>query len=113
MSAYAGELNQVWTNLIDNAADALNGSGTLTIRTRLSACDIIVEVEDSGAGISQSEQACVFNPFFTTKPPGQGTGLGLSISFNVVRKHGGDLRLESMPGRTCFAVRLPLENGIG
>jgi signal transduction histidine kinase len=113
ISAYAGELNQVWTNLIDNAADALNGTGTLTIRTRLSACDIVVEVEDSGPGISQHEQGCVFNPFFTTKPPGQGTGLGLSISFNIVRKHSGDLRLESMPGRTCFAVRLPLENGIG
>jgi signal transduction histidine kinase len=79
----------------------------------LSACDIVVEVEDSGPGISQHEQGCVFNPFFTTKPPGQGTGLGLSISFNIVRKHSGDLRLESMPGRTCFAVRLPLENGIG
>jgi signal transduction histidine kinase len=112
ISAYAGELNQVWTNLIDNAADALNGSGTLTIRTRVTACDIIVEVEDSGPGIAPGEQECVFNPFFTTKPPGQGTGLGLSISFNVIHKHGGDMQLESQPGRTCFSVRLPIETDI-
>lgn len=112
ISAYASELNQVWTNLIDNAADAMEGAGTLTIRTRLEGGAIVVEVEDDGPGIPFASRDCIFNPFYTTKPPGQGTGLGLSISFNVVRKHRGDLRVESEPGRTCFVVRLPLENGI-
>ena len=112
ISSYASELNQVWTNLIDNAADAMAGAGTLTIRTRLAAGAITVEVEDCGPGIPSASRDCIFNPFFTTKPPGQGTGLGLAISFNIVRKHSGDIQLESEPGRTTFAVRLPLDNGI-
>ena len=110
--AFAGELNQVWTNLIDNAADAMDGAGTLTIRTRRENGDIIVDIEDSGPGIPGADRDCVFNPFFTTKPPGEGTGLGLAISYNIVRKHGGDIRLDSEPGRTCFSVRIPVDTGI-
>lgn len=109
ITAYAGEINQVWTNLIDNAAEAMNGSGTLTVRTRLEGSDIIVDIEDSGPGIPRDLQECVFDPFFTTKPPGKDTGLGLAISFNIARKHGGDMRLASTPGRTCFSVLLPVE----
>ncbi|MEZ4520549.1 MAG: ATP-binding protein [Thermomicrobiales bacterium] len=112
ITAYAGEINQVWTNLIDNAADAMNGSGVLTIRTRLDGCDIVVDVQDTGPGIPDSALDCVFNPFFTTKPPGVGTGLGLAISFNIARKHGGDMDVESMPGCTRFSVRLPLKTAV-
>jgi signal transduction histidine kinase len=113
ITAFASELNQVWANLIDNAADAMEESGVLVIRTRFAAGDIVVEIEDDGPGIPRGEEERIFNPFFTTKPPGQGTGLGLAISFNIIRKHHGDIRLESEPGRTCFAVRLPVANDIG
>ena len=109
---YAGEINQVWSNLIDNAASAMAGIGTLTIRTRLDAGDIVIEVQDTGPGIPKESQDCIFDPFFTTKPPGEGTGIGLALTFNVVRKHGGDIRLESEPGCTCFEVRLPVASGI-
>lgn len=112
ITAFASELNQVWTNLIDNAADAMGGEGTLTIRTRLEPGEVIVEIEDSGPGIPESAQECIFDPFFTTKPPGQGTGLGLAITFNIIRKHHGDIRLRSQPGTTCFAVYLPLSGCI-
>ena len=112
ITAFASELNQVWTNLIDNAADAMNGTGTLTLRTRLEPGEIVVEIEDNGPGIPERAQECIFDPFFTTKPPGQGTGLGLAITFNIIRKHHGDIRLESQPGRTCFAIHLPIANCI-
>ena len=108
IEAYASELNQVWTNLIDNAIDAMKGKGRLTIRTRWQDPWVVVEVEDSGAGIPEEHQAIIFDPFFTTKPPGEGTGLGLNISRNlVVKKHRGEMEVESSPGRTCFTVRLP------
>ena len=109
IEAYASELNQVWTNLIDNAIDAMNGKGTLTIRTRWEKPWVVVEVEDDGPGIPEEDQSIIFDPFFTTKPPGEGTGLGLNISRNlIVKKHRGDLSVESRPGCTRFTVRLPI-----
>ncbi|KAA9148956.1 cyclic nucleotide-binding domain-containing protein [Amycolatopsis acidicola] len=107
--AYPGELNQVWTNLIDNALGAMDGSGTLTIRTSLVNDQLCVEVGDTGPGISAEHKQRIFEPFFTTKPVGKGTGLGLDISWRiVVERHHGDLRAESEPGDTRFQVLLPL-----
>jgi signal transduction histidine kinase len=107
--AYSGELNQVWTNLIDNAVQAMNGSGTLTIRSSLDGDMVRVEIGDTGPGIPDGLRQRIFEPFFTTKPVGQGTGLGLDISYRiVVARHGGDLTVESVPGDTRFIVKLPL-----
>jgi signal transduction histidine kinase len=107
--AYPGELNQVWTNLIDNAVAAMPDGGTLTIRTALDADHVLVEIGDTGAGVPPELQVKIFEPFFTTKPTGEGTGLGLDISYRVVtQRHGGDLRVISRPGDTRFQVRLPL-----
>ncbi|WP_409330944.1 ATP-binding protein [Trujillonella humicola] len=112
--AYAGELNQVWTNLIHNALDAMAGSGTLTLRTARDGDRALVEIGDTGPGVPEALRRRVFEPFFTTKPVGQGTGLGLDVSWRiVVNRHGGDLRLESRPGDTRFQVRLPLEEPAG
>lgn len=106
---YAAELNQVWTNLIDNAVYAMEGSGTLTVRTRHDSDCAVIEIGDTGPGIPAEVQGRIFEPFFTTKPVGEGTGLGLDISFRiVVNKHGGDIRVESRPGDTRFTVWLPL-----
>jgi signal transduction histidine kinase len=106
---YPAELNQVWTNLIENARDAMDGSGTLTIRTRRDGDCAVVEFEDTGPGIAPEIKNRIFEPFFTTKPMGQGTGLGLDVSFRVVvNRHHGDLRVESAPGRTVFRVTLPM-----
>jgi signal transduction histidine kinase len=106
--AYAAELNQVWTNLIDNAVAAMNGSGTLTLRTARDEDCLLVEVGDTGPGVPEDVLPRIFEPFFTTKPFGEGTGLGLDISWRiVVNKHHGDLRVESEPGNTRFQVRLP------
>ena len=107
--AYAGELNQVWTNLIVNALDALAGEGTLTVRTRRDGDCALVEIADTGPGIPEDLLPRVFEPFFTTKPVGLGTGLGLDVSWRiVVKRHGGDLRVTSSPGDTRFQVLLPL-----
>jgi signal transduction histidine kinase len=107
--AYAGELNQVWTNLIDNAVSAMNGTGTLTVRTALDRDRVLVEFGDTGPGVPAEIRQRIFEPFFTTKPVGEGTGLGLDISWRiVVNKHHGDLRVESSPGDTRFKVWLPL-----
>jgi len=107
--AHPAELNQVWTNLIDNALHAMPDGGTLTVRTALDGDRLLVEVADTGAGIPEELQSRIFEPFFTTKPVGEGTGLGLDISYRVVtQRHGGDLRVESRPGSTRFQVRLPL-----
>ena len=110
--AYPGELNQVWTNLIDNAIAAMKGAGgegTLTVRTALARDRLLVEFGDTGPGVPPEIRERIFDPFFTTKPVGEGTGLGLDISYRiVVRKHRGDLRLESVPGDTRFQVYLPL-----
>ncbi|MBB3083791.1 ATP-binding protein [Geodermatophilus sabuli] len=110
--AYAGELNQVWTNLIHNALDAMAGEGTLTLRTARDGDCALVEVADTGPGIPAELRRRVFEPFFTTKPVGQGTGLGLDVSWRiVVNRHGGDLRVQSRPGDTRFQVLLPLSEG--
>ncbi len=108
--AYAAELNQVWTNIIDNAVSAMAGSGTLTIRTRRDGAYAVVEIGDTGPGIPPEIRRRIFEPFFTTKPIGEGTGLGLDISWRiVVKKHHGDLRVESHPGDTRFKIVLPLD----
>ena len=114
ITALGTELNQVWTNLIDNACDAVNeesrGDPRLTIRTGRVGDMIRVEFEDNGPGIPAENQDRIFDAFFTTKPPGQGTGLGLQISYRiVVLEHGGDLTVTSMPGETTFRVTLPIE----
>jgi len=107
--AYAGELNQVWTNLIDNAVSAMNGTGTLTVRTGLDRDMVFVEFGDTGPGVPEEIRDRIFEPFFTTKPVGEGTGLGLDISWRiVVNKHHGDIRLTSSPGDTRFRVLLPV-----
>jgi signal transduction histidine kinase len=112
--AFPSELNQVWTNLIDNAVQAMNGSGTLTVRTARDHDRVLVEIGDTGPGIPAGIQKRIFEPFFTTKPPGEGTGLGLDISWRiVVNKHHGDLRVESEPGDTRFQVRLPIRKPPG
>lgn len=109
--AFAGELNQVWTNLVVNALDAMAGEGTLTLRIRRDGDSAVVEVGDTGPGIPAELRARVFEPFFTTKPVGQGTGLGLDVSWRiVVNRHGGDLRVRSEPGDTWFSVVLPLSD---
>ena len=108
LPVYAAELNQVWTNLIVNALDAMEGSGTLTVRTALDGECALVEIGDTGPGIPEENLSRIFNPFFTTKDVGKGTGLGLDISWKiVVSRHHGDLRVESRPGDTRFQVRLP------
>ena len=108
--AYGSELNQVWTNLIDNAVDAMDGVGELAIRTRFADGWATVEIEDDGPGIPDDLQAQIFDPFFTTKAPGSGTGLGLATSYSViVEKHRGEISVESRPGQTVFTVRLPAE----
>jgi signal transduction histidine kinase len=114
--AYAAELNQVWTNLIDNAVAAMDGTGTLTVRTSLDQDrqQLLVEVGDTGPGIPEEIRDRIFEPFFTTKAVGTGTGLGLDISWRiVVNKHHGDLSVESSPGDTRFLVRLPLTDTTG
>jgi signal transduction histidine kinase len=108
---YGAELNQVWTNLIDNALQAMGGQGTLTIRTSRAGERLQVEIADTGPGIPPENVDRIFEPFFTTKPVGEGTGLGLDISWRiVVNKHHGDLSVESRPGDTRFRVRLPLRD---
>jgi signal transduction histidine kinase len=106
--AYAGELNQVWTNLIDNAIDAMNGQGVLTIRTMPRDEGVVVELEDNGPGIPDEVRNRIFEPFFTTKEVGKGTGLGLDISYRIVTfRHGGHIQVRSKPGETVFSVYLP------
>jgi signal transduction histidine kinase/predicted CoA-binding protein len=108
--AYGSELNQVWTNLMANAIDAMGGEGRLTVRTRAMTDCVEVEIEDSGEGIPAEIQKRIFDPFFTTKEPGKGTGLGLDICYNiVVNKHKGALTVTSRPGCTVFTARLPYD----
>jgi signal transduction histidine kinase len=108
IKAYGSELNQVWTNLIVNAVDAMEKGGTLKVRTKREPTDIMVEIRDNGAGIPASVRSRIFEPFFTTKQVGEGTGLGLDTVARIIRKHRGNVRFESKPGDTCFQVRLPL-----
>jgi signal transduction histidine kinase len=107
--AYAGELNQVWTNLIDNAVSAMGTSGVLTVRTGMDREHVFAEFGDTGPGVPPEIKERIFEPFFTTKGVGEGTGLGLDISWRiVVNKHHGDIAVESVPGDTRFRVRLPV-----
>ena len=108
IEAAGSELNQVWTNLIDNAADAVGDGGRITLRTSRQGDRVIVEIGDNGPGIPEDLQARVFDAFFTTKPVDQGTGLGLDIAQRIVVRHHGELRLQSQPGDTRFQVVLPI-----
>ena len=108
IDARAGELNQLWTHLVDNALDALGGSGTLRVRTSWERSAVVVEVGDTGAGMSEETRAHAFDPFFTTKGVGEGTGLGLDISRRIVERHGGDISIDPRPGETVLRVRLPV-----
>ena len=112
IKAYGSELNQVWTNLIVNAIDAMQEGGTLKVRTKKEPTDILVEIRDNGAGIPEELKSHIFEPFFTTKPVGEGTGLGLDTVSRIVRKHRGNIRFESKPGDTCFQVRLPIDESL-
>ena len=109
----AGELNQVWTNLVDNAIDAMEGEGTLRVAARSDAVGwVVVEVADTGPGMPADVQAHAFEPFFTTKEVGKGTGLGLDISRRiVVERHSGEITIESGPSGTLVRVRLPVHHG--
>ncbi|WP_255312563.1 sensor histidine kinase [Rhodococcus tukisamuensis] len=111
--AHAAELNQVWTNLIDNAVGAMDGRGTLTVRTYRDGDCLAVAIGDTGQGIPEEIRGRIFEPFVTTKPVGEGTGLGLDISWRIVNKHRGDIRVESQPGHTEFVVRIPLASPEG
>ena len=108
IEAYGSELNQVWTNIIDNAIDAMNGQGEIRLRTLTRAEHVVVEITDDGPGIPAKIQSRIFEPFFTTKPPGIGSGLGLNITYNIVQKHLGEIKVTSRPGETTFQVILPI-----
>ena len=109
IEAYASELNQVWTNIIDNAVDAMKGKGEIRIKTYEQDQRVVVEISDNGPGIPEDIQSRIFEPFFTTKPPGQGTGLGLHISHDIIANHHrGQLTVQSKPGGTTFRVVLPI-----
>jgi signal transduction histidine kinase len=108
--ARGSELNQVWTNLLDNAIDALGESGTITVRTRREADCVVVKIADDGPGIPDDVRARIFEPFFTTKPVGRGTGLGLDTVRRIVeQRHNGTIEVDSRPGATTFRVWLPLK----
>jgi signal transduction histidine kinase len=110
IQAYASELNQVWTNIIDNAADAMRGEGVIILRTHAEDDRVIVEIIDNGPGIPEAIQSRIYEPFFTTKPPGQGTGLGLHISHDIIANHHrGQLLVKSKPGETIFKAVLPVK----
>ena len=110
IEAYASELNQVWTNIIDNAVDAMNGRGEIILKTYQKDSDVIVEIIDNGPGIPEEIQSRIYEPFFTTKPPGKGTGLGLHISHDIIaNRHHGQLLVESRPGETKFKAVLPIQ----
>ncbi len=109
INAFGSEVNQVWTNIIDNAIDAMDGQGEIFLKTYQENSWVVVEIKDTGPGIPQEIQNKIFDPFFTTKPPGDGAGLGLNISHNIiVQKHKGKLTVDSRPGETCFTVMLPV-----
>ena len=111
IEARGNELNQVWTNILDNAITAIDGKGTIKIKTFQQDNWIVVQISDTGHGIPEDVKEKIFDPFFTTKPPGEGTGLGLNISHNiVVEEHHGHFNVVSRPGETCFEVKLPLKN---
>jgi signal transduction histidine kinase len=113
IQAYGSELNQVWTNIIDNAISVMEGQGNISIKTYREEQWLVVRITDSGPGIPKEIIGKVFDPFFTTKPPGEGTGLGLNISHNIiVQKHKGKISVQSGPEGTSFEVKLPSDNRI-
>src|SRR5262249_6177256 len=107
--AFGSELNQVWTNLIDNAIDAMNGTGELRIRARRDLEAVLVEIGDNGPGIPDDVNSRIFDPFFTTKPVGEGTGLGLNTVMRIIKNHHGSVEVKSKPGDTRFLIRLPIQ----
>jgi signal transduction histidine kinase len=109
ISAYASELNQVWMALLENALDAIQDRGKLTLSVHVSGDMLLIEVWDDGPGIPPELQDRIFEPFFTTKAPGLGLGLGLDSVQRTIRKHRGYVRVQSEPGATCFQIRLPIE----
>ncbi|MBV8113549.1 MAG: GHKL domain-containing protein, partial [Silvibacterium sp.] len=109
ISAYGSELNQVWTALLENALDAVNDHGRITIGVQVSGDMLLIEVWDNGPGIPAELQDRIFEPFFTTKAPGSGLGLGLDTAQRVIRRHRGYIAVQSEPGATCFQVRLPID----
>lgn len=109
IEALGSELNQVWTNILDNAIDAMGGRGRIRIRAFARDGDLVVEICDDGPGMPPEVRERIFEPFYTTKPPGSGTGLGLHIAYNVVARHEGRMEVRSRPGETCFEVSLPIE----
>ena len=108
VNSFGSELSQVWTNLIDNAVDAMDGNGELRVRTYREDPCVVVEIGDNGPGISPEVKPHIFDPFFTTKGVGQGTGLGLDTVQRIVKKHRGSIHVSSEPGNTRFQVWLPL-----
>jgi signal transduction histidine kinase len=111
VNSFGSELNQVWTNIIDNAIDAMGGKGELRVRTYREDDCVVVEIADNGPGISPDIQPHIFEPFFTTKKVGEGTGLGLDTALRIVKKHRGTIEVSSKPGDTRFQVWLPLAEG--
>jgi signal transduction histidine kinase len=109
ITAYGGELSQVWTALIENAIDATKGKGTLKLITRVQGDMVFVDIWDDGVGIEPALSSRIFEPFFTTKPLGQGLGLGLDLVRRIVGKHFGTVAMQSAPHSTCFQVRLPID----
>ena len=108
IEAYPGELNQVWTSLIDNAIDAMGGAGTLRLAARADGGDVVIEIGDTGPGMPPEVAARAFEAFYTTKDVGKGTGLGLDIAQRiVVERHGGTITIDSQPGQTVLRVRIP------
>jgi len=106
---YGSSLNQVWTNVLDNAIDATGGEGVIAIRTRKEGDQAVVEITDNGSGIAPDALSRIFEPFYTTKPQGEGTGLGLDIAWRIVTdEHKGHIEVESEPGRTTFRVTIPI-----
>ena len=108
VNSFGSELNQVWTNIIDNAIDAMGGKGDLHVRTFREDNCVVVEIGDTGSGIPAEIQSHIFEPFFTTKGVGEGTGLGLDTVQRIVKKHRGNIQVHSKPGNTRFQVWLPL-----
>ncbi len=111
IEAYGSELNQVWTNILDNAAYAMSGKGHIKLKTYAEDGRVVVEIEDDGPGIPAEIQQRIFEPFFTTKPPGSGTGLGLHIVYSIINNHNGSIHVSSRPGDTCFQISLPVRLG--
>jgi len=108
VNSFGSELNQVWTNIIDNAIDAMKGEGKLRVRTYREDNCVVVEIADNGPGIPSEVQPHIFEPFFTTKGVGEGTGLGLDTVQRIVKKHRGSIQVNSQPGNTRFQVWLPV-----